>query len=254
MIVRVMVVATIGRGVAARKNQTQEIVVLVGARATQAEAQHLGASQSPYATLSHSGGVTTRIPHACWSQYLHPLALARGVDIEKLISLLALAVYRASRISRKMRFIISMSFVLVTRRARVLEIRSCIFVYSRCITIGRFESEVETCRDKSRLIMMAFFNCLSDSLWRSEFGAIVCFRRLCTSNFSVNRPRCCSFTARLPGDLESQFRWRCCTKARNIFSYRLDPTYDTEKIEAQPLTKLSASLYELLAERCDVLR
>jgi len=53
----------------------------------------------------------------------------------------------------------------------------------------RFESEVESL---SGIISTNHDGLLQIAcqivFWRSEFGAIVCFRRLCTSNFSVNAP------------------------------------------------------------------
>ncbi len=239
------------------RDKPKHIVYLFGAGATQAEAAHIGARPVNLLMRNNDNGegVSAGILRRSSVEYHHILAEDGGVDIEKLISLLAASgVARHTDLAEEMR---RLYFNEVHRRllaAKVAAPRLAIALLQMHKNTP-FQQNVETLAG----VLTTNHDGLLQIAFQDVFSAV-------NLGFRFVSPE---FVPTLGGSvppliqLHGSFTWRFgmpikVRKLRRASNYRRDrvwlPPTILKESKAYPFNKLAAGGYSLLFERCDVLR
>jgi hypothetical protein len=239
----------------AKEHSPKKIVYLWGAGATHAEARRLGA---PISLLMRDveefgEGVASRILRRTGKSTVSSYGVGPGVDIEKLISLLAASgVGSHSRLAEKLRvnYFAELRSSLV--KAKVLEEPALAIQLMKMHVDRKFKAEVEVLSG----IISTNHDGLLQVASQHAYGGINPGFAFESDDFSA------STAAPLILHLHGSFTWRFGTPIRIERLRRTSVYADTvwipptilKETKNYPFNKLSALAYELLARRCDVLR
>ncbi|SRR5258706_614862 len=240
-----------------KKPSPKQVVYLWGAGATQAEAQRLGAVISLLMQdTEHFGeGITTRILRRTGRRAIASFGEGRGVDIEKLISLLAASgVDEHFRFAEKMRtnYFAELRASLTT--AKVLDNPQLAMQLLQMHKNTKFQQEVETLSG----IITTNHDGLLQIASQNVFGSVNLGFRFSSEDFiqtaSDSAPPILqlhgSFTWRFGMPIQVGRLRRGSTYADTVW---IPPTILKES-KNYPFNKLSGLAYELLTKHCDVLR
>ena len=239
------------------KPSPKRIVYLWGAGATQAEAQHLGATISLLMpdTDAFGDGIATRILGRMGRSVTSSFSSEHGVDIEKLISLLAASgIEEHSCLADKMRQAYFTELKVSLANAGVLENPSLAIDLFDMHSNRKFREEVETLSG----IITTNHDGLLQVASQNVFGKVNLGFEFSSAAFSEVISNAVPPILQLHGS----FTWRFGTpmrvrKLRKQSAYTdtvwIPPTILKES-KIYPFNKLSGLAYELLARHCDLLR
>jgi len=245
--------------VAARKKPNpKRVVYLWGAGATQGEAQNLGSSVSLLMrdTKAFGDGVTTRILKRAGSIVSGTFGADSGGDIEKLISLLGgSGIPEHLELAERMRTHYFNELHSSLAVARVLDNPQLAIRLLEMHNDHKFEEEVESLSG----IISTNHDGLLQIAFQAVFGEVNLGLSFVSEEFA---PSTFSSTPLLL-QLHGSFTWKFgvpiqVTTLHKGSKYSPDtvwiPPTTQKESKHYPFNKLSALAYELLAERCDVLR
>lgn len=240
------------------RHSAKQVVYLFGAGATQAEVDHLGAR--PVNLLMRDDdrlgeGLSTRILARTGVSGNRFRALGHGVDVEKLISLLAASgVDRLSRLADKMRRLYFEEIRLCLVESEIIDRPGLAMALLELHNDARF-SGIETV---TGLITTNHDGLLQVASQKALGGIAVGFPFI-SSNFTPANPELAPLILQLHGS----FSWRFGVPAtidklgretRYSPDTRWIPPSVLKESKEYPFNKLIGLAYELLSKRCDVLR
>ncbi len=241
-----------------RKPSPKRVVYLWGAGATQAEAQNIGARTSLLMgdTPQFGDGITTRILRRAGARVMASYGLGEAVDIEKLISLLVVSgLAEHIDLAEKLRthYFGELRTSLVTARVHdnpQLAIRLLEMHNDR-----KFEREVES--------LSGIITTNHDGLLQIAFQAVFGELNLGLSFASADFAPATLISTPPLVQLHGSFTWQFAvpmqvspltTRSKYSRNTVWIPPTTLKESKQYPFNRLSALAYELLAERCDVLR
>ena len=239
------------------KPRPKQVVYLWGAGATQAEAQHLGATISLLMrdTPDFGEGITTRTLNRTGRRPTSAFGSEHGVDIEKLISLLAASgIDEHTQLAEKFR---KNYFNELRASLTTTEVRDNPQLAIRLLQLHRdrkFQEEVETLSG----IITTNHDGLLQVASQSVFQGINIGFKFASEHFTQANSNSVPPILQLHGS----FTWRfdmpiTVARIRRTSKYPdtvwIPPTILKES-KSYPFNKLSGLAYELLARHCDVLR
>lgn len=241
------------------KQGPKQVVYLFGAGATQAEADYLGARRVNLLMRDSDKlgeGVSTRILNQIGPLGKPYLSEDRGVDIEKLISLLvACGVDRHSKLAERMRqhYFDEIRTSLVT--AKIIDRPQLAIALLELHMIQPFRDEVEALAG----IITTNHDGLLQNASQEVLGGVNLGFPFASDDITMVEPASAPPILQLHGS----FTWRFGVPVRvsqlqEASKYLPDTTWIPPTILKEsknyPFTKLPGLAYELLAKQCDVLR
>ncbi len=235
----------------------KRVVYLWGAGATQAEAQELGATTSLLMrdTDDFGDGLATRILGRMGSTVQSSFGSDQGVDIEKLISLLATSgVDEHTQLAEKMRRTYFTELKVSLVHTGVLEKPQLAIRLLRMHDDKKFSEEVETLSG----IITTNHDGLLQIASQEVFGKVNLGFNFSSRTFKDGLSSAIPPILQLHGSFTWQFGrpiWvgRLGASSKYSDAVWIPPTILKES-KNYPYNKLSGLTYELLARRCDVLR
>ena len=239
------------------KPRTKRVVYLWGAGATQAEAQHLGATISLIMrdTRAFGEGITTRILNRTGRRPTRDFGSQQGVDIEKLISLLAASgIDEHTQLAETFR---ENYFNELRSSLATAEVRDNPLLAIRLLQLHRdrqFREEVETLSG----IITTNHDGLLQVASQNVFKSINIGFNFSSENFTRANSNSVPPILQLHGTFTWQFDMPIKVERLRRTSKYPDtvwiPPAILKESKNYPFNKLSGLAYELLANRCDVLR
>lgn len=242
----------------AKKSMPKRVVYLWGAGATQGEAQHLGARISLLMrdTRQFGEGVTTRILKRAGATVASAFSMGQSGDIEKLISLLGVSGTDEHRfLAERMRTFYFEELRSSLGSIGLLENPQLAIRLLELHNDRRFESEVETLTG----IISTNHDGLLQIASQVVFGGINLGTSFVSEYFA---PTVFPYAPPLV-QLHGSFTWQFGVPVQvspltKNSKYSPDtvwiPPTTFKEAKSYPFNKLAAFAYELLAERCDLLR